>query len=188
MKGIRTFIGIFPPPEVQATISRVQHGLKKEDSAVKWEVENKFHATVKFLGDVLPGQLQELQSALTESSKTLPQFSVKLSTVGCFPDRNNPRIVWIGSNSDENAPLTECAAAVNELCVSKGFKKNDRAFHPHITLGRTKGKLSNGLIKTIENATFEPIQFFCKELLVMKSNLSPSGSAYSRLSTIPLKY
>ncbi len=187
IKGVRTFIGVFPPPDVQSIINRIQSSLKSEESPVRWEKQNKFHITLKFLGDLSAGQIEAIRSGLSNAVRSVGQFTVLLNRVGCFPSAESPKIVWIGSEPGENARLSECSILVESLCVSEGLKKEDRIFHPHITLGRVKGKISPLLIKKIENTTFEPIQFLCTELLVMKSDLSPSGSAYSQLFIIPLK-
>jgi 2'-5' RNA ligase len=194
MKGLRTFIGIFPPPEIQRTIAAIQSSFKVDNSLVRWESQNKFHITVKFLGDVAEKQLGQLQSVLDAAAGTIPPFEITLLSVGCFPSVHSPKIVWIGSPPDDNPDIVRCFGAVEDACAEVGFKKNERAFHPHITLGRVKGlrprrgKISGNLIKTIENTTFEPLIFPCTELLIMKSDLSPSGSTYSKQRTISLKH
>ena len=166
----------------------MQSSLKNECPSVRWESSHKLHVTLKFLGDVLPQKLQQIQTLLLDNLCGMKQFPVTLSVVGSFPNTRSPRIIWIGSPGSDNSPLIECAEAVERLCTAAGLKSDERKFQPHITLGRGKGKIPDNLIKMIETITFEPIQFFCTELLVMKSNLSPSGSAYSQLFTIPLKY
>ena len=188
MKGIRTFIGIFPPSEIQSAIAAIQSTVKTENSPVRWESQSKFHITVKFLGDVAEKQLHQLHPLLDTSAETIPPFEITLFRVGCFPSVHSPKIVWIGSPENSNPEIVHCFNAVEEACAKAGFKKDERAFHPHITLGRVKGKISENLIKTIENTTFEPLKFPCTELLVMKSNLSPSGSTYSKQRTISLKH
>ena len=186
-KGVRTFIGVFPPPDTQASIHGIQSLLKVDDPSVRWEKQNKFHITLKFLGNLTPAQIEHLRSRLLPAVQSVGQCEVTLARVGCFPSVDSAKIVWIGSDRRENTQLSECSTIVESLWVSAGFKNEERLFHPHITLGRVKGKISPLLIKRIENTTFEPIQFLCTELLVMKSDLSPSGSAYSQLCTIPLK-
>ncbi len=188
MKGIRTFIGIFPPPRIQSAIADILLPLKPDTPAIRWEKQEKFHITVKFLGDVLPEQLRQLQSSLNQEGRSIRRFEIPLKAIGCFPAKHSPKIVWIGSLSNENTLLVDCFQAVENACTSAGFKREERPFHPHITLGRVKGKISENLIKMIENTTFEPLQFLCTELLIMKSDLSPSGSAYSQLSSIPLTH
>lgn len=188
MKGIRTFIGIFPPPHVQSAITDILTPLESDARAIRWEKQVKFHITMKFLGDILPEQLHQLQSFLIQECRPIRQFEILLKSFGCFPTTHAPKIVWIGSSGNENDWLVDCFKAVESACTSAGFKKDERPFHPHITLGRVKGNISENLIKKIENTTFQPLQFLCTELLIMKSDLSPSGSAYSQLSSIPLTH
>ena len=188
MKGNRTFVGIFPPPDIQSAVAILLSPLTQNAPAIRWERQEKFHVTMKFLGDVLPEQLHQLQTLLDQECQSIRRFEIVLTTVGCFPTVNAPKIVWMGSSGDENARLGDCFKAVERACISAGFKKNERPFHPHMTLGRVKGNISENLIKKIENTTFEPLQFLCTELLIMKSDLSPSGSAYSQLSSIPLTH
>ena len=187
MKGMRTFIGIFPPPHIQSAIAEIQSSLKIDDSGIRWEDQKKFHVTMKFLGNVPQDQLHQLYIVLERKSQSISRFEITLTNAGCFPTARAPKTVWIGSWMDQNILLQDCFTAVENACASAGFKKEERRFHPHITLGRVKGKISENLIKKIENTTFEPLQFLCTELLIMKSDLSPSGSAYSQLSSIPLK-
>ncbi|HTY11027.1 MAG TPA: RNA 2',3'-cyclic phosphodiesterase [Bacteroidota bacterium] len=188
MKGIRTFVGIFPPSEIRSAIADIQSTLRPGDPAVRWELQEKFHVTIKFLGDISSEQLHALKSLLHQALQPCRQFEIRLDTVGCFPDSRMPKIVWIGSARDENKEITKCFDAVERACTLAGFSKDDRSFHPHITIGRVKGRTSENLIKKIENTTFEPLQFLCTELLIMKSDLSPSGSAFSQLSSIPLTH
>ena len=188
MKGIRTFIGIFPPPHVQSAIADILSPLKPRASALRWEKQEKFHVTMKFLGDVLPAQLHQLRSFLIQECSSVCRFEIYLTTIGCFPTMHAPKIVWLGSSGDDNARLGDCFEAVESACSSAGFKKDERSFHPHITLGRVKENIPESLITKIENTTFEPLQFLCTELLIMKSDLSPSGSAYSQLSSISLTH
>jgi len=187
MKGIRTFIGIFPPPHVQSAITDILSPLKPDASVVRWERQEKFHITLKFLGDISSEQFRLLQASLLEAGKSIPHYEILLAQIGCFPSSHSPKIVWVGSAEDTKLSMTDCFTTVEKSCVSSGFKKEERQFHPHITVGRVKGKVSENLINKIENTTFEPLQFLCTELLIMKSDLSPSGSAYSQLSSIPLK-
>jgi len=188
MKGLRTFIGIFPPAEIQKTIGDIQSAFRADNSPIRWEPQNKFHITVKFLGDLTEGQFGPLQQALDAAVGAIPSFEITLLNAGIFPSPHSPKIVWIGSPPDANPDLLRCFGAVENGCAEAGFKKDERAFHPHITIGRVKGKVSGNLIKTIENTTFEPLKFPCTELLIMKSDLSPSGSAYSKQRTISLKH
>ncbi len=186
MKGIRTFVGIFPPPEIQSALFAIQSRFKIEGSGVNWEEPKKFHVTFKFLGDIFGEDVSRLDSSLRNMAKVLTSFEVRLARCGVFPTAHSPKVVWVGSRPADNGSLVNAFGAVESACVSAGFKKDEREFHPHITIGRVKRKMPENLIQKVENTTFEPLIFPCTELLIMKSVLSPSGSTYSQQSIIPL--
>ena len=187
MPDIRAFIALPIADSIQREISLVQDRLKTAAPEVRWEHPSKFHVTMKFLGDLSGSQIQTLRSSMGEMTGKVAPFPVRLLSAGCFPNSRSPKIVWIGSSREENRLLTVCFELIDTHCASAGFSRDERQFHPHITLGRVKGKISDSLIRKVETLTFEPLQFLCTELLVMKSDLSPSGSAYSQQFTIPLK-
>ncbi len=191
----RTFISIFPPEEIQTELANIQAELKKALLPVRWEPPEKLHITMKFLGDLTPQQLEELSRHLPDAVKNFSSFEITLVQAGCFPSKRAPRIFWVGSEQNANATLVECFQTIESACAALGFAKDERPFHPHITLGRTKGIVSNGLpnsngvfnlIKTLESITFEPLKFRCAEIAVMKSTLTQRGSFYQNVINIPL--
>jgi 2'-5' RNA ligase len=96
-----------------------------------------------------------------------------------------PRVVWIGIKSDQT--VLDLQAMVGRLCGEFGFPMEDRTFHPHITLGRVKETRNVvRLTEAIKTITFEPIEMHCSEIVLMKSELHPSGSIYTMLKSFPL--
>ena len=134
--------------------------------------------------------LQELFSELTKTFSSQKSFSITLYRYGLFSQRSLPRTLWIGSQREENSALCTIADEIQNICAELGHGKEEKLFHPHITIGRTKAqrRVATNLIKRIENTTFEPIQFICSDIRIMKSTLQQSGSLYSTLFTIPLKH
>jgi 2'-5' RNA ligase len=194
-QSYRSFIGIFPPKEILTELVRIQDDLKKEPSPIRWEPPEKLHITMKFLGDLTSQQLKELCRHLSDALKNFPSFEITLTQAGCFPPKKSPRVFWVGSQQNANAALVKCFQAIESACAALGFAKDEHPFHPHITLGRTKGIVSTGppnsgevfnLLKTLESITFEPLKFRCVEIAVMKSTLTQRGSTYSNLTKFPL--
>lgn len=183
---IRSFIGIFAPREIRSTIKEIQSSLKEQDPSVRWEKEEKLHITMKFLGNTEEARLSSLCQELEKSFESFSSFEVRLTSVGAFPPGQNPRIIWIGSSLKENERLAECWEIVEKVCSEHGFKKEERAFHPHITLGRVKSRASDGLMRALQTVRFEPLFFPCREIAVMKSVLSSSGSTYSPFKQVSL--
>ena len=186
MPAIRTFIALPASNEIQQQIADVQSELITTQADVKWEPKNKFHITLKFLGSVESQKIESLSSALVDLVKQLSAFEITYDSLGVFPNLRNPRVIWIGTKF--NQIVLDMQSGVEQICLDIGFQKEEHAFHPHITLGRVKGTHNIArLTEAIKTVTFESIQSRCSELLLMKSDLRPSGSIYTILKSFPLQ-
>jgi 2'-5' RNA ligase len=186
MSTIRTFIAFDTPIEIRESMKSLQSELKKSNADVRWEPSEKFHATIKFLGDVEERNLPRIIAKIEQSVSNVSSFIVSYREIGTFPDKHHPRVIWIGcENLDGNLlkMKNELDAALHPL----GFPIEERTFHPHITLGRVKSaNRIKDLLSMLENLTFEPRSTKVERIVVMKSMLKPQGSEYSLLTTIPL--
>jgi 2'-5' RNA ligase len=186
MKFIRTFVAFDTPSPIKDEMEKLQSELKKAGADVKWERKDKFHATIKFLGDVseekLPAVLNEISAIV---SKTL-ETEVIYQNLGAFPNKYNPRVIWIGCDNPEGI-LLSFKNMLDQKLFQFGFDIENRPFHPHITLGRIRSsnRLKN-LHPMLENLTFEPQKALINEILIMKSILRPEGSEYSIIKNILL--
>ncbi|MBI5020300.1 MAG: RNA 2',3'-cyclic phosphodiesterase [Ignavibacteriales bacterium] len=187
MKLIRTFLAFDTPSIIKDEMEKLQSELKKSGADVKWERKDKFHATIKFLGDVkeetLPNVLNEIDSIVS----TMEATQVIYQHLGAFPNKKNPRIIWVGCENSEGI-LLNLKNTLDQTLSKFGFEIETRPFHPHITLGRIKSsnRLIN-LLPMLENLTFEPQKAIINEILVMRSILKPEGSEYSIIKNIPLR-
>jgi RNA 2',3'-cyclic 3'-phosphodiesterase len=187
MPVIRTFIALPASSEIQQKMTTVQSELKAVQADVKWELQDKFHITLKFLGSVEQSKIESLSSALLDSVKQFLGFELTYNSLGTFPNIQNPRVIWIGAKTDQ--VMLDLHSRIENVCSNFGFQKEERAFHPHITFGRVKGTRNLArLTEAIKTITFEPIQSRCSELLLMKSDLHPSGSIYTILKSFPLQH
>jgi RNA 2',3'-cyclic 3'-phosphodiesterase len=185
MAFLRTFIALPTSSEAQGTIARIQASLKESQAGVKWESQDKFHITMVFLGNVEQSKLELLSTALARSVQQFQPFTISYASLGAFPNIHTPRIIWIGIRN--NPVVLDLQATVQRICEEFSFPKEDRAFHPHITLGRVKESRNlSRLTEAIKTITFEPIETRCSNLLLMKSELHPSGSLYTILKSFPL--
>ncbi len=186
MPIIRSFIALPTNDSIKQQIAKIQDELKQVSADVKWESHEKFHMTLKFLGNVEIQRLDQLALQLESYVSTVKSFDLVYQHVGGFPDLNSPRVIWIGTA--ENDSLNNLQKKIEEVCAQYDFLKEERAFHPHITLGRVKGKKNlNRLTEKIKSITLEPLHSPCIEVLLMRSELQPTGSVYSILKSIPFK-
>ncbi len=187
MNTIRTFIAIDTPEEFKPEIKAIQRQLIATHADVKWEHEEKFHITLKFLGDVreviLPGLLSHLESTLQDYSG----FPLTYKGLGCFPNKRFPKIIWVGAEN-ETGTLSEIQMTIEDELISFGFKREKNTFTPHITIGRIRTEWgTQDLISTMETLTLKPRTFHIHEIQVVKSVLKQTGSEYKVLQTIPLQ-
>ena len=62
-------------------------------------------------------------------------FRAELAGTGAFPRRGPPRVYWVGVRSD---PLLRIHELLNGALAREGFRREERTFAPHLTVGRTK--------------------------------------------------
>ncbi len=165
----------------------VQARLKEAFADVRWENRDKFHVTLKFLGGVEESTLQQIIERLSGALSPFSHTRLVYTGLGCFPNKRNPRVIWVGCENEEGV-LLRVFQTIEEIVEPLGFEKEKRAFHPHVTLGRVRSpKRAQDLIEKMKSLTFEQQVAECREVLVMKSDLRPSGSVYTVLHRIPLR-
>jgi 2'-5' RNA ligase len=186
MSTLRLFIGFDTPADTKTDLAGLRNRLRESGADVRWEPDAKLHCTIKFLGDTRDGLVPVITDALRTIGETHAPFTAIYKGIGCFPDRRDPRIIWSGiENPDGN--LNRLCHSIDEAVSRLGFEREKRAFHPHVTLGRVKGRSRLGnLLTLMESITFEGRSTSISELHLVKSELRPSGSEYTILHSIPL--
>ena len=185
MAKVRSFIALPLSAVVQREMAVVQSELKDAQADVKWDTSDKFHITLKFLGDIEAEQAPSIARELEKSIGSSPAFDLTFLSLGAFPNVERPRVIWIGTQSIEQVPRLQ--ESVERVCESFGFAKEDRPFHAHVTLGRVKGSRNlDRLTARLKSTTFRPLLVRCSEVHIMRSELKPTGSVYTLLNSIPL--
>ncbi len=177
---MRTFIAALIPEEIKLEMKRYIMEMNPHWEGVKWENYEKLHLTLKFLGEVEESKIEEIKIALAESVRAYSPFRTAISAFGGFPNLSNPRVLFISLY--ENHELLRLQCDIEEKLDVLGFKKESRAFLPHVTIGRIKGRAkSKGSFPIPQN-----ISFSITEIVLMKSVLSTEGSIYTPISVFLL--
>lgn len=92
-----------------------------------------FHITLAFLGEIPEARVREIRGIINEATKDIKPFEFKIGGLGRFR-RNGGDIYWLGV--EKKRELTELADRLCQKLRSSGFIIEDRAFKPHLTLGR----------------------------------------------------
>jgi len=184
---IRTFIAIEIETKVKDDIAVWQSKLKKVADGVKWVDKNNIHITLKFLGNIEESQITDIKKAIEKSIEGIKSFEIEIKGEGCFPNINRPRVIWIGVERGKDI-LKEIAKNLENECEKLGFKKEKRPFSPHLTIGRVKRfmKSLTMLRKFLEENDFPAKKFTATEIVLMKSDLKPTGPVYTPIEKIKL--
>jgi 2'-5' RNA ligase len=187
MNTFRLFVAIDTPREVKEAMTGLRDHLKRSGADVRWESSEKLHITLKFIGDTPQNLLPDFVPLLEGVAANRQPFGISYFGIGCFPHRQDPRVVWVGVE-DPTGGLATMQRAIEAGCISLGFPAEQKGFHAHVTLGRVKSRRNLGsLLATMESATFEGRQATVSALLLLKSELKPGGSEYTILKQFPLQ-
>ena len=183
---MRLFIGIGLSPECRRAIAGAVSPLRKKGIPVSWTPEPNLHLTLKFLGETMDARLSELAGCMAEAVRDFPPFQLRVEKAGAFPTLRAPRVLWIGIR--EPLELVRKLHQNMENALSgAGFPRDERPFHPHVTVGRVRGRVAPGWGETYASAVsgvaFEAV--FVASYRVYESRLSPSGAHYSVLREVP---
>lgn len=124
----RLFIDIALPETVQQALAGLHVGIP----GARWTSPGQFHLTLRFLGDVMPAQLADLDLALA-GVRAAP-FDLELRGVGHFPPRGQPRVLWAGVAPSE--ALQHLQHRIERAVTRVGIEPEERKFHAHVTLAR----------------------------------------------------
>ncbi len=186
MSTQRIFIAFKAPQAVAAALAEILMRLRTTAPRVRWESPDKFHCTMKFLGPVDVVKTDEIASAVRRIVEGTPAFRVTYESVGAFPNRRAPRVVWIGC-SEQSGVLVKLVEELEKDLVRFGFEREEKTFKPHITIGRIKDPAdAKHLTPMLESLTFEPLTVQVNDIVLMKSDLTPRGSLYTTLQEFPL--
>lgn len=187
MGKLRLFVAIETPHAVRAKLADVITTLRATNADVRWEQTEKLHITLKFLGDTDERKLESIIASLEQIAQSFPEFSIRYASLGCFPHQREPRIIWAGVG-EADATLAHLARSIDDALAALGFRKEERAFHAHVTLGRVKSQRNvHHLLRTMESITFESQPEHVAHFVLVKSELKQSGSVYTTLHHMRLQ-
>ena len=187
--SIRAFIALALEPGLAAEIKKVQQHLNSPGGAVRWISPEQLHLTLQFLGNVPADRLDQLAAALRDACARTAPLQLALEGVGCFPNTRNPRVLWIGIQGDLE-PLGKLQEQIAQETKNFGDHGEQRAFQPHLTIGRVKSSGAEGrkVGQTIACAKVPKLgDWDIQQVLLVQSALSPNGVRYTTLAAVALE-
>jgi 2'-5' RNA ligase len=187
MARIRTFIGIALDKAIRDRTVALQETLGRTGTEVKWVEPENLHVTMLFLGEVDEREIPKVCGIVAEVSQQHSSFLMSVESAGCFPNPRRPRILWVGI-AEGSQPLCAIHDALEIPLQELGYRREERKYTPHITLGRVKSDRSTDKLSAAlaQHAGWKGGELWVRELHVMSSQLTPQGPVYTVLSRAKL--
>lgn len=162
--------------EAVQALAQVRERFEAATSGLRWSAAESWHVTLQFLGEASEEQAGCVLAGL-ESVQAAP-VPVRIEGLGFF---ERAGVFWAGvALTPELLALEQKVVAETRKC---GFMPEERAWNPHITLARAKGRGGAGALaplkKTVEREkTALEAEFTAEEFLLYESIPGPEGSRY----------
>jgi len=153
---------------------------------IKWVEYKNIHITLAFLGDTNAERIKAVVRMLKEKCEGSGEFDFNLRGLGVFKNFNDPRVIWAGIEHSEK--LDKLHNLIRTGLVECSLPVEDRAFKPHLTLGRIRELKNPGILQEfIEKFRDTEIQkVHVSEIILYESVLLPSGPHYKPLKKFSL--
>jgi RNA 2',3'-cyclic 3'-phosphodiesterase len=174
----RLFVAIRPPEPIRDLLIDAMD----DSAAFRWQDEEQLHLTLRFVGEVDRPLADDLALALGRIASN--RFTLRIAGTGRFEQRNGGAL-WAGV--EPKAPVAALASKVERLSIDLGLEPERRAFHPHITLARWKGRRTREIADFLERTRgLASDPFEVTEFILFESRLSRHGAHYEEAATYPL--
>jgi RNA 2',3'-cyclic 3'-phosphodiesterase len=198
---MRLFVALQIPEAVRNSLTELSAELKKICPRARWAPMQNAHVTLKFIGEVSPDQAKSIRDALGHVADPIPvlmptslrdkipplaPFQLIFAGLGFFPDAKRPRTFWAGV--DGGPKLARLASAIEDALAPLGIPREQRDYHPHITLARLdassevaslRASIANKLATEFGRAKVVEFSLF-------QSVLKSAAAEHTRLATYPL--
>lgn len=186
MPVIRAFIAIDLSTEIQDRLEVVLQNYRTQlpNIPIRWVAAANIHLTLKFLGDVSLSNLNILTEMIQKEISNHHQFDISVGGSGAFPNIRQPRVVWVGVEAP--AELSAIQNGIEVTTARLGYSREERAFSPHLTLGRVSRNATSQDMKAISKVLeITKVGFLgatCVEKVhLYRSDLQPTGAVYTQI-------
>jgi len=182
---MRLFIGIPLAPSVTDTLVHIREQFASVSSQLRWSTPESWHVTLQFLGRTDEQQ----QSCVVENLKAISAspLLVRISGLDFF---ERAGVFFAGIlMTPELLALQQRVTGATRPC---GFMPEERAYHPHITLARSKGRAGGQVLAPLKKALTRAgvaldTEFTADEFLLYESFPGREGSRYETRARFPIR-
>jgi len=157
------------------------------ESRVKWVVEQNYHITLYFLGEIPNEEISILRRDLPLYLQKMASFTIQFNCFGIFGKINSPKAIWLGLDASDE--LQQVKRSVDTCMKKMGKPTDDKNFTPHLSLGRPTFIAEIEKIRELlqQYSSFDFGSLTVNQVIIYESVLKPQGPVYIPLEQIVLK-
>jgi 2'-5' RNA ligase len=186
----RLFIAVDLADAVAERLAELQQTLAdriEDDVRLTWTPPENMHLTVKFVGATEESEIPALCRVIEDVSEETSPFEIESRGIGCFPRPDKPRVIWAGIDDEGAGLLSQIHRALERDLADLDVPKDDRAYKPHLTLGRVKSRVKpsvDELFQGLRGRSWGTTSV--AEIVLYESQLDHTGARYEAIDRFPL--
>ena len=179
---MRTFIAIDIPEQIKEKITEIQKKLPEFKG--NFTEEDNLHLTLKFLGEIDKGKIEEIKDKLKEIKYN--PFEAEIDSMGVFDNRKSGKyeqsiIAWLHVKNCDGLQKK-----VDEIL--SGLFEKEKRFMSHLTIARIKNlKDKKEVIKRLYEINIPKMKFYVNTFNLKESILTSKGSIYKDIEIYKLE-
>ena len=194
---MRTFIELELDGRTRDYIKEQREGIRRSltgacsQDCIRWSPIGNVHLTLRFLGETSAQQRAELSRSLTFLVQQWKPLNLLIRGFGCYPSMRQPKVIWLGVDGDMET-LADLQSEVERIVQEAGFKPDKRHFSPHLTIARARRRCTREELKRVGQRIQKFVKdkgsgsadrlFVTSRVVLVRSDLRPSGAVYTSLS------
>lgn len=188
---IRAFLAIQLPYDVTTALGHLADQVSQAKvSGLKPVRPENIHLTLKFFRNINARQVDSIVESVTQTVKNVRPFSLRLGSVGAYPNNRSPRVLWVGLDGDV-APLQDVHRRIETALGQVAIEPDTREFRPHLTIARIRDRASHTerrrAAEALYSAEFQSgLAVPVDRINLIRSILLPEGPQYSSLGEFSL--
>ncbi len=171
---LRVFFAVWPDAAARDSLAALARIVAEQTNGRAPPSEN-LHLTLAFVGDVAANSVGTLRAIGLSAAAAAAPFTLTLDRIGTF---RRTGIAWVGAAAVP-AELTRMAQSLADALVACGFRIEQRAFAPHVTLARR-------CRRRCDLVPGAPIAWTVSRIVLNASEQVPGGPGYRDLGAWPL--
>jgi 2'-5' RNA ligase len=168
--------------KIAEEVARLQQPMTEAGFRVAWVPAANLHLTLKFIGSIEENLIEGVTGACKRVAARHAPIEAKAGGVGAFPSVQKPNVLWVGVQAPPS--LSALQRDVEAAMVELGFDKEERAFHPHVTVGRVKE--ARGSASDPWKSDAQLGSSLLNEIVVYESRTRSAGAEYVARARVPL--